>query len=70
MVFTVLGAVAGLERSRIAETCPRWSARNARAKGKRLGGPRASVPLKQLLGGLHHQVWFETELSLKFLERR
>jgi len=22
------------------------------------------------LGGLHHQVWFETELSLKFLERR
>jgi DNA invertase Pin-like site-specific DNA recombinase len=37
MVFTVLGAVAELERSLIAERV-RAGIRNARAKGKRLGG--------------------------------
>ena len=36
MVFTVLGAVAELERSLIAEKV-RAGLRNARAKGKRLG---------------------------------
>lgn len=42
MVFTVLGAVAELERSLIAERV-RAGLRNARAKGKRLGRPRAFV---------------------------
>lgn len=39
MVFTVLGAVAELERSLIAERV-RAGLRNARAKGKTLGRPR------------------------------
>jgi DNA invertase Pin-like site-specific DNA recombinase len=42
MVFTVLGAVAELERSLIAERV-RAGLRNARAKGKRLGRPRVFV---------------------------
>lgn len=42
MVFTVLGAVAELERSLIAERV-RAGLRNARAKGMRLGRPRISV---------------------------
>ena len=42
MVFTVLGAVAELERSLIAERV-RAGLRNARAKGKRLGRPRLIV---------------------------
>jgi DNA invertase Pin-like site-specific DNA recombinase len=39
MIFTVLGAVAELERSLIAERV-RAGLRNARAKGKRLGRPK------------------------------
>ena len=42
MVFTVLGAVAELERSLIAERV-RAGLRNARAKGKRLGRPARHV---------------------------
>ena len=42
MVFTVLGAVAELERSLIAERV-RAGLRNARAKGKKLGRPRVAV---------------------------
>jgi DNA invertase Pin-like site-specific DNA recombinase len=42
MVFTVLGAVAELERSLIVERV-KAGLRNARAKGKRLGRPRARV---------------------------
>jgi DNA invertase Pin-like site-specific DNA recombinase len=42
MVFTVLGAVAELERSLIAERV-RAGIRNAKAKGKRLGRPRVAV---------------------------
>jgi DNA invertase Pin-like site-specific DNA recombinase len=42
LVFTVLGAVAELERSLIAERV-RAGLRNARAKGKRLGRPRVAV---------------------------
>jgi len=42
MIFTVLGAVAELERSLIAERV-RAGLRNARAKGKRLGRPIAKV---------------------------
>ena len=43
MIFTVHGAVAEQERSLIAERV-RAGLRNARAKGKRLGRPSASVP--------------------------
>ena len=42
MVFTVLGAVAELERSLIAERV-RAGLRNAKAKGKRLGRPSKGV---------------------------
>ena len=42
MVFTVLGAVAELERSLIAERV-RAGLRNARAKGKILGRPKCDV---------------------------
>src|SRR5580658_7950106 len=42
MVFTVLGAVAELERSLIGERV-RAGLRNAKAKGKRLGRPRVIV---------------------------
>ena len=42
MVFTVLGAVAELERSLIAERV-RAGIRNARAKGRRLGRPRVAL---------------------------
>ena len=42
MVFTVLGAVAELERNLIVERV-RAGLRHARAKGKRLGRPRKSV---------------------------
>jgi len=42
MVFTVLGAVAELERSLIVERV-KAGLRNARAKGKRLGRPPKSV---------------------------
>jgi DNA invertase Pin-like site-specific DNA recombinase len=42
MVFTVLGAVAELERSLIVERV-RAGLRNARAKGKTLGRPRVFV---------------------------
>jgi len=42
MVFTVLGAVAELERSLIAERM-RAGLRNAKAKGRKLGRPRVAV---------------------------
>jgi DNA invertase Pin-like site-specific DNA recombinase len=42
MVFTVLGAVAELERSLIVERV-KAGLRNARAKGKRIGRPRVAV---------------------------
>lgn len=42
MTFTVLGAVAELERSLIVERV-RAGVRNARAKGKRLGRPKVAV---------------------------
>jgi len=47
MVFTVLGAVAELERSLIVERV-RAGLRNARAKGKRLGRPRVSVDVARI----------------------
>ena len=47
MVFTVLGAVAELERSLIAERV-RAGLRNARAKGMRLGRPRTVVDVARV----------------------
>src|SRR5262249_55161493 len=47
MVFTVLGAVAELERSLIAERV-RAGLRNARAKGKRLGRPRVGLDVARI----------------------
>jgi DNA invertase Pin-like site-specific DNA recombinase len=47
MVFTVLGAVAELERSLIAERV-RAGLRNARAKGTSLGRPRTIVDAAQI----------------------
>jgi len=47
MVFTVLGAVAELERSLIVERV-KAGLRNARAKGKRVGRPRKVVDSSQI----------------------
>src|SRR6267378_8139801 len=47
MVFTVLGAVAELERSLIVERV-RAGVRNARAKGKRLGRPSLGVQASEV----------------------
>src|ERR1700732_2989317 len=47
MVFTVLGAVAELERSLIVERV-KAGLRNARAKGKRIGRPRVYVDCRQV----------------------
>jgi DNA invertase Pin-like site-specific DNA recombinase len=47
MVFTVLGAVAELERSLIVERV-RAGLRNARAKGKRLGRPQVVLDVRRI----------------------
>jgi DNA invertase Pin-like site-specific DNA recombinase len=47
MVFTILGAVAELERSLIAERV-QAGLRNARAKGKKLGRPKITVNASQV----------------------
>lgn len=47
MVFTVLGAVAELERSLIVERV-KAGLRNARAKGKRLGRPRKVMDTRKI----------------------
>src|SRR5271169_2273626 len=47
MVFTVLGAVAELERNLIVERV-RAGLRHARAKGKRLGRPKKSIDAVQI----------------------
>jgi DNA invertase Pin-like site-specific DNA recombinase len=49
MIFTVLGAVAELERSLIVERV-KAGLRNARAKGKKLGRPRADVRESEVEG--------------------
>jgi DNA invertase Pin-like site-specific DNA recombinase len=49
MVFTVLGAVAELERSLIVERV-KAGLRNAKAKGKRLGRPKRIVDPRKLAG--------------------
>jgi DNA invertase Pin-like site-specific DNA recombinase len=63
MVFTVLGAVAELERSLIAERV-RAGLRNAVAKGKRLGRPPVDVSEHQV------RVLLESGLSLKTIGKQ
>jgi DNA invertase Pin-like site-specific DNA recombinase len=59
MVFTVLGAVAELERSLIAERV-KAGLRNARAKGKRLGRPRVVVDAARICSlRAHGRSWRE-----------
>ena len=64
MVFTVLGAVAELERSLIAERV-KAGLRNARAKGKRLGRPPVAVDAARI-GALraHGRTWREIVAEL------
>jgi DNA invertase Pin-like site-specific DNA recombinase len=64
MIFTVLGAVAELERSLIAERV-KAGLRNARAKGKRLGRPRVVVDAARI-GSLraHGRTWREITAEL------
>jgi DNA invertase Pin-like site-specific DNA recombinase len=47
MIFTVLGAVAELERSLIAERV-RAGLRNAKAKGRKLGRPRVQADAQEI----------------------
>jgi DNA invertase Pin-like site-specific DNA recombinase len=68
MVFTVLGAVAELERSLIAERV-RAGMRNARAKGKSIGRPKVNVngseiARMRLAGASIRQIAGATGLSL------
>jgi DNA invertase Pin-like site-specific DNA recombinase len=61
MVFTVLAAVAELERSLIVERV-REGLRNARAKGKRIGRPSADVDTSQIASLRAQRVsWREIE---------
>src|ERR1700722_14555215 len=64
MVFTVLGAVAELERSLIAERV-RAGLRNARAKGKRLGRPRVIVDATRVATlRAHGRSWREITIEM------
>ena len=64
MIFTVLGAVAELERSLIAERV-RAGLRNARAKGKRLGRPRKAVDRARIASLRHTGAsWAEISAQL------
>jgi DNA invertase Pin-like site-specific DNA recombinase len=64
MVFTVLGAVAELERSLIAERI-KAGLRNARVKGKRLGRPRVAVDAARV-GALraHGRSWRQITVEM------
>jgi DNA invertase Pin-like site-specific DNA recombinase len=64
MVFTVLGAVAELERSLIAERV-KAGLRNARAKGKRLGRPRVAVDAARVATlRAHGRSWREITVEM------
>lgn len=64
MVFTVLAAVAELERSLIVERV-KAGLRNARAKGKRIGRPSADVDASQIASLRASNVsWREIERKL------
>ncbi len=68
MVFTVLGAVAELERSLIAERV-RAGIRNARAKGKRIGRPALRTFSKSEVLEIH-KARRKERASIRQLSRR
>jgi DNA invertase Pin-like site-specific DNA recombinase len=73
MVFTVLGAVAELERSLIVERV-KAGLRNARAKGKRLGRPprgidRKSISALRATGVTWRDVAAKMEISVRTARR-
>jgi len=70
MVFTVLGAVAELERSLIVERV-KAGLRNARAKGKRLGRPKRDVDASAI-GALRAQglPWRSIAVQHGFINRK
>jgi DNA invertase Pin-like site-specific DNA recombinase len=68
MVFTVLGAVAELERSLTGERV-RAGLRNARAKGKRLGRPPLRELSAELVRRLKRDRWRE-RISFKGLAQK
>jgi DNA invertase Pin-like site-specific DNA recombinase len=64
MMFTVLGAVAELERSLIAERV-RAGLRNAKAKGRQLGRPRVAVDAARIAAlRAHGRSWREITVEL------
>jgi DNA invertase Pin-like site-specific DNA recombinase len=64
MIFTVLGAVAELERSLIAERV-KAGVRNARAKGKRLGRPPVAVDAARVAAlRAHGRSWREITIEM------
>jgi DNA invertase Pin-like site-specific DNA recombinase len=64
MIFTVLGAVAELERSLIAERV-KAGLRNARAKGKRLGRPPVAVDVARVAAlRAHGRSWREITIEM------
>ena len=69
MVFTVLGAVAELERSLIAERI-RAGLRNARARGKRLGRPRVLLDAARITAlRTQGRSWREITLEMGISKR-
>ncbi len=68
MVFTVLGAVAELERSLIVERV-RAGMRNARAKGRRIGRP-PQTPLSQELRENIADTYAQGATSLRSLAKQ
>jgi DNA invertase Pin-like site-specific DNA recombinase len=73
MVFTVLGAVAELERSLIVERV-KAGLRNARAKGKKLGRPpkgidRKSISALRAVGTTWRDVAEKMEISVRTARR-
>jgi DNA invertase Pin-like site-specific DNA recombinase len=68
MVFTVLGAVAELERSLIAERV-RAGMRNARAKGKRIGRPPRTQLTPEARKAIGEEYW-RRKASFRELAKR
>lgn len=68
MVFTVLGAVAELERSLIAERV-RAGMRNARAKGKRIGRPPRTLLTPEARKAIGEEYW-RRKASFRELAKR
>ena len=68
MVFTVLGAVAELERSLIAERV-RAGLRNARAKGKRIGRPPGTLLSAEMRTAIANS-YVNGEASLRVLAKK